>query len=338
MRFLTIQEEQELRALHRKERDRRVCDRIKAILLSNQGWTYLMIAQALMIDDQTVSQHVSEFKESKKLRPENGGSSSKLTQAETQALEAHLQTTLYTKIQDICLYVEATFGKKYKVSGMQSWMRHHDFVYKKPKGFPAKATVEAQEAFIKKYDLLMKTTPEDEPIVFGDSVHPTQSTVLSYGWIKKGKEHYIPTTGMRTRVNITGAINLETLDVFHREFEKVNAKSFVDFLKVMEGEWYPKAPKIHFIVDRGSCHTSKDVREYLKDSRIVLHYLPPYSPNLNPIERLWKIMHEHVSNNVYYGKKEEFIGAIRNFFNKTILNIKDLIRDRVADNFALLKT
>lgn len=338
MRFLSIQEEQELRALHRKERDRRVCDRIKAILLSNQGWTYLMIAQALMIDDQTVSQHVSDYKKNKKLTSENGGSSSKLTELETQALEAHLQTTLYTKIRDICLYVETTFGKQYTVSGMQSWMRHHDFVYKKPKGFPAKATVEAQGAFIRQYDLLMNTTPEDEPIVFGDSVHPTQSTVLSYGWIKKGKEHHIPTTGMRTRVNITGAINLETLDVFHREFEKVNAKSFVDFLKVMEGEWYPKAPKIHFIVDRGSCHTSKDVREYLRGSRIVLHYLPPYSPNLNPIERLWKIMHEHVSNNVYYGKKEEFIGAIRNFFNETILNIKDLIRVRVTDNFALLKT
>lgn len=338
MRFLSPQEEQELRALHRKERDRRVCDRIKAILLSNQGWTYLMIAQALMIDDQTVSQHVSEYKESRKLKPESGGSPSKLTEAEAQALETHLQTTLYTKIQDICVYVEAIFGKKYTVSGMQSWMRHHDFVYKKPKGFPAKATVEAQEAFIKKYASLMNTTPEDEPILFGDSVHPTQATVLSYGWIKKGKEHHIPTTGMRTRVNITGAINLETLDVFHREFEKINGKSFVEFLKVMEEEWCPKAPKIHFIVDRGSCHTSKEVKAYLRSSRIVLHYLPPYSPNLNPIERLWKIMHEYVSNNVYYRKKEEFIEAIREFFNKTILNIKGIIQDRVTDNFALLNT
>ncbi len=338
MRFLSPEEEQELRALHRKERDRRVCDRIKAILLSNQGWTYLMIAQALMIDDQTVSQHVCEYKESRKLKPESGGSPSKLAEVEAQALETYLQTTLYTKIQDICVYVEAVFGKKYTVSGMQSWMRHHDFVYKKPKGFPAKATVEAQEAFIKKYALLMNTTPEDEPILFGDSVHPTQATVLSYGWIKKGKEHHIPTTGMRTRVNITGAINLETLDVFHREFEKINGKSFVDFLKVMEEEWCPKAPKIHFIVDRGSCHTSKEVKEYLKSSRIVLHYLPPYSPNLNPIERLWKIMHEYVSNNVYYGKKEEFVEAIREFFNKTILNIKGIIQDRVTDNFALLNT
>jgi transposase len=339
MRFLSAQEEQDLRALHRKERDRRICDRIKAVLLSNEGWTYLMIARALMIDDQTVSQHVSEYKESKKLKPESGGSQSKLTQAEAQALESHLQTTLYTKVHDICTYVEATFKKKYKVPGMQSWMRHHDFVYKKPKGFPAKATVEFQEAFIKKYALLMNTTPEDEPILFGDSVHPTQSTVLSHGWIKKGKEHHIPTTGMRTRVNITGAINLETVEVFHREFEKVNAGSFVEFLKVMETEWYPGSPKIHFIVDRGSCHTSRQVKEYLQaGSRIVLHYLPPYSPNLNPIERLWKIMHEYVSNNVYYRKKEEFIESIREFFNRTILNIKHIIRDRVTDNFALLNT
>ena len=338
MRFLSPEEEQELRVLHCKERDSRISDRMKAVLLSNEGWTYLMISQALMINDQTASQHVSDYKESKKLKPKGGGSSGKLSEAEAQALESHLQATLYTKVQDICAYVEATFGKQYTVSGMQSWMRHHDFVYKKPKGFPAKASVEAQEAFIKKYDLLMNSTPEDEPILFGDSVHPTQATVLSYGWIKKGKEHHVPTTGMKTRVNITGAINLETVDVFHREFEKVNGKSFIEFLKVMEEEWYPKAPRIHFIVDQGSCHTSKEVKEYLRGSRIVLHYLPSYSPNLNPIERLWKIMHEYVSNNVYYGKKKEFIEAIREFFNQTIPKIKDIIQDRVTDNFALLKS
>jgi hypothetical protein len=49
-------------------------------------------------------------------------------------------------------------------------------------------------------------------------------------------------------------------------------------------------------------------------------------------------MHEHLSKNVSYRKKEEFIEAIREFFNKTILNIKGTIQDRVTDNFSLLNT
>ncbi len=151
-------------------------------------------------------------------------------------------------------------------------------MYKKPKGFPAKANEESQAKFIKDYNTLMKTTPENEPILFGDSVHPTQTTVLSYGWIRRGKEHHIPTTGMRTRVNITGAINLEKMDIFTVEFDKVNGCSFVSFLNFLEEECYPNAPKIHFIVDRGSCHTSKEVKAYLAgDTRIKLHYLPAYS-------------------------------------------------------------
>ena len=289
MRFLSPEKEQELRKLHRKERDRLVCDRIKAVLLSNKGWTYLMIAEALMIDDQTVSKYIQDYKETGKLNSKAGGSESKLSEYESRSLESYLESNLHVKTSCVCEYVKENFNKNYTISGMRSWMRNHGFVYKKPKGMPAKANAQDQEQFIKWYENLMNKTPDDEPILFGDSVHPTQATKLEYGWIKKGQEHCIPTTGSKTRVNITGAINLETLKVYHREYDKINGASFVEFLKYLE-ESHPFAPKIHHIVDRGSCHTSKETKAYLEKSRVKLHYLPPYSPNLNPIERLWKGM------------------------------------------------
>ena len=122
-----------------------------------------------------------------------------------QALElsVFLEVNLHTKIQEICAHVKKTYTIEYTVPGMRSWMSRHGFVYKKPKGFPAKANEKAQAKFIEDYHRLMQTVPEEEPILFGDSVHPTQATVLSYGWIKKGKEHHVPTTGMRTRINVT---------------------------------------------------------------------------------------------------------------------------------------
>ena len=72
MNFLSSDEVETLRTRHRNERDRRVCDRIKAVLLANEGWTYLMIAQALLLDDQTISRHIQEYKEKQKLNIESG--------------------------------------------------------------------------------------------------------------------------------------------------------------------------------------------------------------------------------------------------------------------------
>jgi transposase len=337
MRYLSPHQRAELKVQHRLERDRRVCDRIKAVLLSDDGWTYQMIATALLLDDQTVGNYVKDYRDSKKLKHESGGSSGKLTKKEGQELVAHLESVLYTHIKDICAYVKKIYQKIYTSAGMHSWMRRQNFVYKNPKGIPAKANLEAQDKFIKDYALFMNTTAEDEPVLFGDCVHPTQATKLSRGWIRKGKDQYIPSTGAKTRVNIAGAINLASLDVVHRNYEQINSENFIDFLKHLEIH-YPRAPKIHLFVDQGSYHTSKLTKEYVKKTRIVLHYLPPYSPNLNPIERLWKIMHEYVSNNKYYEKGKAFIEAIQTFFDTTVYDIKEVIRSRVTDNFQSLKT
>lgn len=221
--FLTIEERASLKGQHRREHDGRIRDRIKAVLLSDDGWTYPMIAKALFLDDQTVGNYIKEYRDSSKLKHESGGSQGKLTVHETKELMSHLETTLYLHIHEICTYLEKTYGKSYTVPGMQSWMHNHGFVYKNPKGIPAKANPEAQEKFIAEYEDLMNTTLEDEPILFGDSVHPTQSTKLSRGWIKRGKDQYVPTTGARTRVNIAGAINLTTLEVMTRDYEKINS-------------------------------------------------------------------------------------------------------------------
>ena len=296
-----------------------------------------MIAKALFLDDQTVGNYLKDYRESGKLKHESGGSTGKLTARETKDLISPLETTLYVHIHEICAYVEEIYGKSYTISGMQSWMHNHGFVYKNPQGIPAKASLEAQEKFIVEYENLMNTTPEDEPILFGDSVHPTQATKLSRGWIKKGKDQYVPTTGARTRINIAGAINLATLEVMTRDYDKINSESIINFLKCVEN-CYPKARKIHLFLDQGPYHTSKETKEYAEKSRIVIHYLPTYSPNLNPIERLWKIMHEYVSNNKFYLKRKEFVEAVKYFFDITIHEIKDIIQGRITDNFEKLNT
>jgi hypothetical protein len=64
-----------------------------------------------------------------------------------------------------------------------------------------------------------------------------------------------------------------------------------------------------------------------------IKYLPPYSPNLNPIERLWKVMNEYARNNRFFTSAKEFRNAIAEFFDTTWPRIKKSMIDRINDSF-----
>ncbi|PVZ77706.1 hypothetical protein C9426_35560 [Serratia sp. S1B] len=70
---------------------------------------------------------------------------------------------------------------------------------------------------------------------------------------------------------------------------------------------------------------------------IQLHYLPPYSPNLNPIEQLWKLMHECARNNRYFSGKYHFRSAIFNFFTTTLPEMAGSLSSRLNDTFKVQK-
>ena len=103
---------------------------------------------------------------------------------------------------------------------------------------------------------------------------------------------------------------------------------------------YPKNknPKIHIISDRGSYNTSKKTREAAKTEGIVLHFLPSYSPNLNPIERLWKVMNEYARNNQVFKTGKEFKEKINSFLNEMWPTIADKMHSRINDNFERIKS
>mgnify|MGYP002143066062 FL=1 len=333
---LSEEKKQELELLHRYEGDRRVCDRIKAVLLKSEGWTNRTIAQALRIHEETVRQHLTDWITDEKLKPENGGSSSKLTDIQSRDLDVHLAETTYTKVIDICAYVEVTFGVRYTISGMTKWLKQHEFSYKHPKSVPAKAELAKQEEFIEKYLNLVADTPANEPILFIDAAHPTMATKVVCGWIKKGVDKPIAQTASRTRVNIVGAIELATMNVISCRPDYVNAETTVAFFDQIKTA-YPKAPKIHIILDQAGYHRSQLVRDAALEKHIELHYLPPYSPNLNSIERLWKVMNEEERDNVFFSSAKMFRDAINNFFDVKLPKIAQSLRGRINDNFQTIK-
>lgn len=337
MNFLDDVERAQLKTQHKKERDKKICDRIKAVLLYDKGWSFEKIAEALLLTEQAIRQHVDEYKSFKKLKPEGGGSEEKLTTEQSEQLEAHLQEQTYLYVKDISAYVQVTFGTAYTVPGMRSWLQRHGFSYKKPAVVPGKANKEQQQKWLADYEKLRRGLPGDETICFIDGVHPTHNVQPAYGWIKKGVRKEIPANTGRSRLNLSGAIDVISHNVVIREDQTLNAESTIHFFQKIE-EAYPGKRKVHVFCDNAPYYRNKAVGRYLATSKIVLHFLPPYSPNLNPIERLWKWMKERVIYNVYYQDFEDFKGAVLGFFSALATLAPDSIlgqsfRNRVRDKF-----
>lgn len=82
-----------------------------------------------------------------------------------------------------------------------------------------------------------------------DTVHPTQSTKLSYDWIRKGQDKLIETTGNHTHLNLIGALSLKNIDTTVTEtYDNINSESIVRFLWELKKEHYPLAQKVHLIL------------------------------------------------------------------------------------------
>ncbi len=269
---LTHFERDDLKLQHKRERDKRVCDRIKAVLLFDEKWNYQQIAHALLLSDEAVRQHILDFQAQRKLKPENGGSVSKLSSEYTEVLLVHLQKYTYLFVKDIVAYVKATFGVEYTIPGMTTWLHHHGFSYKKPAVVPGKVNIGAQTQWIKEYEALKKDLPVCETICFIDGVHPTHNTKSAYGWILRGERKEIPTNTGRQRLNLSGAFDIIFKKMFVQEDVTLNTESTISFLKFLETA-YPDMKKIHVFCDNARYYKNKDVAAYLKHSKIEMQFL-----------------------------------------------------------------
>ena len=333
--ILTAHQKSALEMQHKQSRNGKERDRIKAILLCSEGWKASMIAQALRIHETSILRHIKEYNGSEKLTIESGGSSSKLSAEQTEQLIAHLTEHTYHHQKDIIAYIKVTWSVEYTVAGINKWLHQNGFSYKKPKGLPYKADTEKQAEFIQAYEQLKEKIAADESIYFIDAVHPTQATKITSGWIKTGTDKPIRTTGSRTRVNIVGAIQLGRLaEAVTSQYDTVNALSMVDFLESLRWQ-STNTGTIHLILDGAGYHKAQVLKDRAQELDIKLYYLPPYSPNLNPIERLWKVMNEKVRNNQCFHSAKEFRQKINEFFDKTLPEIGKSLDTRINDNFQL---
>ena len=336
---LSSEELQELRAAHRSAKMRTDAYRINAVILFGSGWTAYEIADALLLDDETIKSYIKRYQEGGVdllLERKYKGGFQKLSAEQLIFLCIELDNNIYLTTKSICDYVQKQFGIEYTISGMTALLHRLDYVYKKPKIVPGKADMEAQEIFIEQYENFMATKPEQDPVLFVDGVHPTHNTMAAYGWLKKGEDREIKSNTGRERLNINGAIDIETLGVTVVSGEAVNSDTTIELFDAIEAQ-YPLALTIYIILDNARYYHSKQMKAYLANSRIRLIPLPSYSPNLNLIERLWHFFKKKVLYNQYFDKFKDFEKTVMKFF-VNIADYKDELATIMSEEFHLIGT
>jgi transposase len=153
MTIFTLSQEEisSLKRTHKATRKKREADRIKAIILLGTGWTIRAVAEALLLDDETIRNYLNRYKtgELNALLNDNyKGYSGKLRKPEIEQLDSHLNENIYLRTQDIVLYVARNFKVEYSLSGMKDLLHRLGYAYKKPKLVPGKPDEKAQEEFI----------------------------------------------------------------------------------------------------------------------------------------------------------------------------------------------
>ena len=318
--------------------EHRLARRANALVLLDEGWSCQRVAEALLLDDDTVrTWH--------RLYEEDGieglagfgyeGSACRLSIEQQDKLKAWIAETLPRSTRQIGAWIEKEFGIAYEGrSGLIALLHRLGMVHRKPQAIPRKLDEAKQKAFIEAYNALLNGLPEDEAVMFADAVHPTHAVRPAGCWAPKDAKIAVEQNSGRDRLNIHGAIDLETGRTRMIEALTVNAQTTIMLLVAIMA-MYPAKRLIHVFLDNAKYHHAQMVQDWLArpECRIKLHFIPTYCPHLNPIERLWGLMHKNVTHNKCYAKFNGFCGAMLTFLREDVPKNWTSYCDTVTDNF-----
>jgi transposase len=161
---------------------------------------------------------------------------------------------------------------------------------------------------------LVDNLSRGEVVLYVDEVDIHLNPKIGPDWMLAGKQKYVLTPGCNEKRYLAGALNPKTGKLTWVEGDRKNSFLFLKLLYKLVTKTYRSARRIHLILDNYGIHDSHQVQLALKSAaanRIKLHFLPPYCPDHNRIERLWKDLHDNVTRNHRCTKMEELMTEVR---------------------------
>ena len=240
--------------------------RANALLLLDDGLSCEEAAKVLFLDDDTVRRWHGLFLEDGLeglTRFDVGGRDGFLSEAQETALKAFVTASLPRNTRQIGAFIEKEFGIVYESrSGLIALLHRLGLEYHKPEVIPRRLDEAKQKAFIEGYEKLLNSLGDDEAVLFADAVHPTHAARPVGCWAPKEETLAIEQTSGRQRLNIHGAIDLESGQTRMMEVETVDALSTIRLLEAIEA-LYPMLALIHVFLDNARYHHARLVQEWL---------------------------------------------------------------------------
>lgn len=295
--------------------------RAHLILLLAEGHAWTLIESVLFCSSATIARWKERFESGgiDALLEENRGRTATLLVGWTLLIVAWVKRLTprdfgYCRSRWCCctlaLVLFDTHGVKVGVETVRRCLHEQNLVWRRPR--PVLGRKDPRRRWkLRKIRELLRDLPDDEAAVFQDEVDLNLNPDIGCMWMERGQQAQVVTPGNNVKRYLSGSMSWRTGELVVSEGTRRNAELFVAHLQDLRRR-FRYCRRIHVICDNARFHTlegSRLVRSYMAEhgDRIMLHYLPAYSPQDNPIERVWWHLHEQITRNHRCGSIEELV-------------------------------
>jgi putative transposase len=329
---LTADDRNTLLDHYRRDPDPQVRLRAHILLLLADGYTWAVIAAVLFTSPDTIARWKGRF-ESGGVgavlgRPRGRRRSAAWAWAATAVLWVLTRRPAefgFAKSRWSCEAVAVVLRDDHGVAAsretVRRWLRHDGLVWRRPR--PTLRPRDPQrQAQLDSLRRLLAGLPDDETAVFADEVDVNLNPKVGCMWMRRGEQAAVETPGTNEKRYLAGSIHWRTGRVLLTEGLPKEGRSAALFVRHLDDlrRAFRRYKVIHVVCDNANAHRPEKsllVRAYLQEwgHRVVLHYLPSYAPECNPIERVWWRLHEAVTRNHRCASMGELLGLTFAWFS-----------------------
>jgi len=213
--------------------------------------------------------------------------------------------------------IQKRFGVFYNARYLSELLKNIGFSYQKATFVASKRDKEARENWLQTIwpEIMSLAKEKNAYVLFGDEASFPQWGSLSYTWAPIGQQPVIQTSGTRRGYKVFGLIDYFTGRFFSKGHEgKLNTDSYMEFLETVLSK---TRKHIILIQDGAPYHNGKKIKEFFENhqERLSVFRLPSYSPDYNPIEKLWKKIKEKGIHLKYFPTFEDLKDKVNEMLN-----------------------
>jgi transposase len=298
---LSSEQRRELERRRKRTLDRRVYQRLTAVLAVAEGKSREEVAHLLGIGLTQLGEWLRVYR-NKGLDAlcalHYQGDPGKLTAQQVGQLKEKVSTGCFRNSDQIRQWLQDTFGVSYTPSGVKDLLRRIGVSYHKVTGFLWKADPDKQKGFVRKHErqkAQARRAGATTRRYYVDACHPIWGLDLVFScWLLVGQRFLVGRGSGRKRLNILGAYGPDDQEYLDLRLtrDNINGEQFVNLLRLLR-ERHPEVKKFILYLDNAKYYDKPVVQEWLaRHPGFHLEPVPPYSPNLNLIERLWKFLRQ----------------------------------------------